>query len=296
MCQGLPGSGKSHWAFEQKFADPSGVEIVNKDDIRLDLEATGWQWSHENEKAVIAIRDFRIRDAFGSGFTTVISSDTNFGSKHKVQLERIARECGAVFETRVFDTSVDDCIRRDAQRQGKARVGEEVIRKMAAQYGVTASKGTVTDTSFLHVVTPDPSLMPAIICDLDGTLSLFQRKGHRGPYDATLCDQDEVNVPVLKTIRAFNNLFYQIIYLSGRFDTYRPQTLDFFNKQACPPGPLHMRKAGDTRKDYIIKGELFDAHVRGKYNVLFVLDDRTQVVDAWRRLGLTVFQVAPGDF
>jgi hypothetical protein len=27
-----------------------------------------------------------------------------------------------------------------------------------------------------------------------------------------------------------------------------------------------------------------------------VFDDRRQVVDAWRALGLTVFQVAPGDF
>ena len=33
-----------------------------------------------------------------------------------------------------------------------------------------------------------------------------------------------------------------------------------------------------------------------KYNVHFVLDDRQQVVDMWRSLGLTVFQVAEGDF
>lgn len=28
----------------------------------------------------------------------------------------------------------------------------------------------------------------------------------------------------------------------------------------------------------------------------YVLDDRRQVVDAWRAIGLTVFQVAPGNF
>ena len=35
-----------------------------------------------------------------------------------------------------------------------------------------------------------------------------------------------------------------------------------------------MRSAGDKREDSIVKSELFDAHVRDKYNVQFVLDDR----------------------
>jgi hypothetical protein len=50
------------------------------------------------------------------------------------------------------------------------------------------------------------------------------------------------------------------------------------------------------RKDAIVKRELFDAHVRGTWNVNFVLDDRQQVVDMWRGLGLVCLQVAPGDF
>jgi len=33
-----------------------------------------------------------------------------------------------------------------------------------------------------------------------------------------------------------------------------------------------------------------------KYHVEFVLDDRNQVVNFWRYLGLTCFQVAEGDF
>lgn len=54
--------------------------------------------------------------------------------------------------------------------------------------------------------------------------------------------------------------------------------------------------AGDMRKDSIVKRELFDAHIRDVYDVHYVLDDRQQVVDMWRGLGLAVFQVAPGDF
>ena len=45
-----------------------------------------------------------------------------------------------------------------------------------------------------------------------------------------------------------------------------------------------------------MKLELFDRHVRDSYDVRYVLDDRQQVVDAWRSIGLTVFQVAEGNF
>jgi hypothetical protein len=57
-----------------------------------------------------------------------------------------------------------------------------------------------------------------------------------------------------------------------------------------------MRPAGDMRKDAIVKRELFDRHVRDRYDVTCILDDRSQVVDMWRSLGLTCLQVAPGEF
>jgi hypothetical protein len=59
---------------------------------------------------------------------------------------------------------------------------------------------------------------------------------------------------------------------------------------------LHMRPAGDVRNDAIVKLELFDQHVRDRYRVAYVLDDRDRVVRAWRSIGLTVLQVADGDF
>jgi hypothetical protein len=57
-----------------------------------------------------------------------------------------------------------------------------------------------------------------------------------------------------------------------------------------------MRKEGDVRKDAIVKGEIYEKNINGKYNVLFVLDDRNQMVEMWRGLGLTCLQVADGDF
>ena len=57
-----------------------------------------------------------------------------------------------------------------------------------------------------------------------------------------------------------------------------------------------MRATGDQRRDSIVKLEIFDQEIRDRYHVIGVFDDRQQVVRMWRALGLTVFQVAEGDF
>jgi hypothetical protein len=66
--------------------------------------------------------------------------------------------------------------------------------------------------------------------------------------------------------------------------------------QRYRPFQLLMRPLGDNRPDEIVKEEMYELHIRGKYNVALVLDDRQKVVDLWRRLGLTCLQVADGDF
>ena len=42
--------------------------------------------------------------------------------------------------------------------------------------------------------------------------------------------------------------------------------------------------------------ELFNRHVKGRFDVRGVVDDREQVVRMWREKGLTVAQVAEGKF
>jgi predicted kinase len=281
MTIGLPGSGKSFWAARQDAV------VVNKDDIRAVLSATtGWVWSQKNEADVIAKRDEIIIAALKEGHN-VISSDTNFAHKHKVRLEQIARENGAEFEVVKFtDVPIETCIERDKLRDSP--VGEKIIRTMASRYIASNAPDIVPYTI------PDGDVMSAIICDLDGTLALLNG---RSPYDASTCEQDKCNNEIKVILEVFYRFMqWQIIYLSGREDKYRPQTERFLRDHHCPPGPLHMRTSGDFRKDCIIKSELFDAHIRDKYRVRFALDDRNQVVELWRGMGLTCLQVADGNF
>ncbi|MEK0196112.1 polynucleotide kinase, partial [Microcoleus anatoxicus PTRS1] len=125
-----------------------------------------------------------------------------------------------------------------------------------------------------------------------GTLSLLNG---RNPFDASKCDRDLPNQPVLDTVHKWQSSV-NIIVVSGRTDDCQPQTEKWLQQYEVNYTGLYLRKTGDMRKDAIMKEEIYRQHIEGKYNIKFVLDDRQQVVDMWRGLGMTVFQVDEGDF
>ena len=137
----------------------------------------------------------------------------------------------------------------------------------------------------------------AIICDLDGTLAINDHG--RDYYDATDCNKDAINIPVRIIVRWAMNAECQVIFLSGREDKYREPTIKFLEKCGIAESmyQLVMRKTDDNRKDSVIKWELYESYIEPmNYDILFILDDRDQVVEMWRDKGFTVFQVAKGDF
>ena len=151
----------------------------------------------------------------------------------------------------------------------------------------------------LHNTTPSPIYFnKTVICDLDGTLSLLNG---RNPYKPETCDEDKVNRPVAMILELFYQSFKDgdvITFLSGREYKYRTQTRKFLNRAISFRNyNLFMRETDDFRKDSIVKKELFDKYIKDEYDVLFVMDDRNQVVDMWRNeLKLTCLQVAEGNF
>ncbi len=135
--------------------------------------------------------------------------------------------------------------------------------------------------------------IPAIICDLDGTLALFNG---RGPFEMEKCGDDLLNGPVSETVDALNRRGWQVLLVTGRFEQFRSQTEEWLFKHKVRFHALWMRADGDFRKDAIVKRELYEREIAPHYDVLLALDDRNQSVQCWRDLGLTCFQVAPGDF
>lgn len=298
IMQGLPASGKTTESMRlmaEALKENRAITRVSKDDIRAMLESEGWQWSRENEKDVIAYEDRKIVEAFEKG-DDVIVDDTNFGEKHKTRLEALAQRYNAEVEWVTFThVPVATCVERDSKREGKKCVGKKVIYGMANANGLLESEKPQPPIPYTDADRRDKhtgkELIPAYICDLDGTLAELNG---RNPYDATLCMNDKIVRPVLKVIQLlYHHGNFAIVYMSGREERFRHQSLEFLRRNLCPTGPLFMRATYDNRKDFIVKQELFERHIRGKYNVVGVIDDRPSVLRMWQSLGLFTFAVGP---
>lgn len=308
-CGGLPASGKTTFAKELVASEPNRWKRINRDDLRFMLHGSAHNYSDKlHEKAITTASDLLIKTYLGAGFDVVVDN-TFLNSQDRKAVHKIAAglETSCDVVEKVFCVPVTECLRRNALREGQARVPDAVIVRMAAKARVAENgsipgmcdKVTSYDKVAVEPVDNDEGLPGCLIVDLDGTLCLFNS---RGPYDAAKCESDLPNRAVLDVITSFHLSNREgnpkIIFMSGRSAQFRPQTERWLARYVpiYVPWELHMRAEGDVRKDSIVKRELFDANVRGKFYVRFVMDDRKSVVSMWRALGLTVFQVAEGEF
>lgn len=283
VCQGLQASGKSTWARTQ--AELPGWWRINKDDLRAMCKGP---FRSSNEKSIVAARDALINLFMESGFNIIVD-DTNFHPSHLARIQDLARafshktggKVKYTVELKFFEVTLEDAIKRDLKRPNP--VGEAVIRRTYNQW--LAPKP--------EIIEHDSTLPSAIIVDMDGTLAHFNG---RGPYDFDKCNTDTLDEVVAGIVRDLNYVGEEIIVVSGRDDSCMEMTVEWLNDNGIPFNRIFMRETGNKEKDSIVKRKIFDQHIRGKYNIKLVLDDRNQVVDMWRQLGLKCLQVAPGDF
>tara|TARA_A200000159_G_C7252419_1_gene309381 strand:+ start:307 stop:846 length:540 start_codon:yes stop_codon:yes gene_type:complete len=169
-----------------------------------------------------------------------------------------------------------------------------------------------------------------IIFDLDGTLAIIDKRRvlagktkdgvptNKMDWDVffdpdNVFNLDQPNVPVIKMAQTFAKDGFKIVIFSGRNDRSFHTTKKWLKKHDVPFDLLVMRPdkfqadswpiadgnpaTPDMRfmPDEILKTKMLDTFV-DKDDVLMTVDDRQKVVDMWRDLGLTCFQVAPGDF
>ena len=98
-------------------------------------------------------------------------------------------------------------------------------------------------------------------------------------------------------VRLCNILFVagiHIVLCSGRSEEHREQTVEWLARQSVNYHDLLLRKDKDRRSDTEIKRELLATLDKSK--ILFVVEDRSRVVEMWRSEGLVCLQCAPGEF
>lgn len=164
--------------------------------------------------------------------------------------------------------------------------------------------------------------MSNVICDLDGTIALDTGRSrwlhsnrclkHKEPLNHSLlcscepydrnweayfgaCETDTPNPGVIQLLREMSRL-HTIYILSGRSFKVNVQTLAWMEQHQVPYDYLQMRSVEDHTNDHELKLRWAKEFGLDPGNTLFVLEDRTRVVAAWRHAGFTCLQVAPGDF
>ena len=304
ITRGLPASGKTTWAKQRLATDALRAARVNRDDMRRIMHGglTGANWAERQ----VTIAQRAAVEALLRGGVDVFCDDTNLRARVVREFAELAALCGAEFVVEDFtEVPLEVCLERDATRPEGERVGEDVIRAMWLRFlaghplplalpqlppPVSAGHADGDDA----VYRPGDDLPEAVLVDIDGTVALM---AGRSPYDMTRVGEDRPNPSVITAVRAMHAFGHHIVFCSGRSDDARKTTERWLAEHVrVPYEALFMRETGDSRKDSIVKAEIFEREIRHRYRVTGVFDDRAQVVRMWRSLGLTVFQVADGNF
>ena len=292
LTKGLPASGKSSWAKEFVAKANGKAKRINKDDLRAMLDNS--VYSKPNEDFVVKARDLLVHAALVNKYETIIIDDTNFEHKHFERMEEIARIVAAgnlnngmqtsVEYKEFLDVTLDECVERDSKRPKP--VGEKVIKGMYQKYIIPTIPRNIGANR----------KGDTIVVDVDGTIA--NNDGHRGWYDLTKVHNDQPIIPIINIVQMYKSNGYRVIVVSAREGTAecRRLTEEWMKQHEVPYDLFLMRSEKDMRKDSIVKEEIYRAHLEGKYDIEVVLDDRNDVVDLWRSLGLRCIQVAPGNF
>ena len=292
ILRGLPASGKSTKAQEYLDAD-SNCSRVNKDDLRhmffgIYKDGHKNKWSGRKEDIVIKAETALVKLLIDKHRDVVID-DTNLNNSHIERWKQIALETGSKIEIIDIDTPMDECIKRDAAREHP--VGEQVIRAMAAQYGLDGEPEII--------IPPDGKIL---IVDIDGTLSNCDHRLHfiqdgnkdwNAFFDAM--SEDTLNESVHQLMTLTYPKCHKVI-MSGRPTSYRHKTKEWLKKYNVDYVALIMRNMNDKRPDWVVKGELFDKYFPDKNRIEMIIDDRVSVIEqAWRSRGLPVIDVGKKD-
>jgi predicted kinase len=305
ITRGLPASGKTVWARAWVAEDPPRRLRVNRDDLRV--MATGRMVLPGRLEDAVTVAERAVVESLLRAGHDVVVDDTHLRLRHARAWAELAAAIGVRFAVRDFtDVPLEVCLARDAARAaaGERAVGEAVIRDLHERFlaagplppvprASTRAAQVPLERALPGTYVPDPSLPPAWIVDVDGTLALM---AGRSPYAWHRVGEDAPNPPVVELVRALRGAGNAIVVVSGRDGVARAATLAWLDRHEIPHDVLLLRTRGDSRRDNVVKREIFDRSIRHRWQVRGVLDDRDQVVRMWRDLGLTCAQVAPGDF
>ncbi len=303
---GISGSGKSTWAKAFCQANPNWLKI-SRDEIRKSMLSVSLNEYHTWENAakfkieslVSSQFNLLIINALKGGFDVVLDN-THLKLSYINEYRKLLAEHFEAFEInyQFFDVALEICLENDKNRADI--VGEAVINEQAEKLKILRKLlhfETETHERETHIIVQNQALPACVLVDIDGTVATMH---NRYAFDWHKVGEDLPKKNIINLVKTLKDAGKEIIFFSGRDEACRAISrawiCEYFNWKVTD-FQLFMRASKDQRKDSIVKFELFENHIKDRYFVDFILDDRQQVVDMWRqKLGLTCLQVDYGDF
>ncbi|NYI07686.1 phosphatase domain-containing protein [Allostreptomyces psammosilenae] len=140
-----------------------------------------------------------------------------------------------------------------------------------------------------------PATTPLAVFDLDGTLADVRHRLHfleQRPKDWDGFFAAAVDDPPLAhgvELALASAAECEVVYVTGRPERCRTDTLDWLTRHGLPVGQLVMRRGGDRRPARVTKPELLLRLARRR-TVAVVVDDDELVCDAYERAGFQVLR------
>ena len=157
------------------------------------------------------------------------------------------------------------------------------------------------------------------VFDIDGTLANAGHRLHHIIFNANQLKPGQVmadlnpdwdafyaeqmnDTPIMSVIHTMNALSVDsdIMFITGRRNAVRDETINWIDPYASfavEDCKMFMRPDGDKRHDYEVKEDIYNSLLdEDKERLVAVFEDRQQVVDMWRRLGIKCYQVVEGNY
>jgi predicted kinase len=293
---GAPASGKTTYAKYLVRTEENWFRLSRDDFRSMNFNAS--KMDDDGEKRISLLFDTSIETLLKNKYNVVVDAThckaeyiNNYINKFNTKAD---------IEFKVFEASFEELQERAKKRYEETGyfMPDHVIKKFMNELETLKQSFDFSTRQITKEVLPiaeqDETLPKAIICDIDGTLAI---NNDRDIYDYSKCDEDNINNPVANAVKAMHNQGYKIIITSGRPESAREKTHLWLKNNNIEYCEMFMRKDNDYRKDSVVKKELYDENIKGKYFINNVFDDRDQVVNLWRKtIGLSCFQVNYGDF
>lgn len=286
---GPPGSGKSTLA-KSRFADHY---YINQD---------------SQGKACKADFANRVKDG-----RDIVVDRMNFSRKQREEFVNGARQNGYNIHIVLFHIPKSFCLSRVSKRNNHETISNldqfySAFNTFISQYERPEQDEYDTIETIGLMDAKDcwvGNRCKCVVFDLDGTMCNIDHRLHYVRNEDKkkndwgkffdLIPGDELN-DWCKRLHESLKLKYSIVFCSGRSERYRMQTIQWLQKNGLSYSDLFMRPESDSRKDWIVKENILDFEILPRYNPIMFIDDRTQVVQMWRRRGFVCLQCADGNF